>query len=63
MTKWQKLGRKKIQGLSEFQVNVSSSEIEACHCIGKSRNSSKKQTNKKKKQFYGLLIGNTPKKH
>ena len=34
------LEEKVIQVLSEIQVNVSSSDIEACHCIGKSKNSS-----------------------
>ena len=50
------LKEKVIQVLSEIQVNVSSSDIEACHRIGKSKNSLKKQ-------LYDLLIGNTPKKH
>ena len=36
------LEEKAIQVLSEIQVNVSSSDIEACHRIGKSKNSSKK---------------------
>ena len=36
------LEEKVIQVLSEIQVNISSSDIEACHRIGKSRNSSKK---------------------
>ena len=36
------LEEKVIQVLSEIQVSVSSSDIEACHCIGKSKNSSKK---------------------
>ena len=48
---------KVIQVLSEIRVNVSISDIEACHRIGKGKNSSKK------KQLYDLLIGNTPKKH
>ena len=51
------LEEKVIQVLSEIKVNVSSSDIEACHRIGKSKNLSKK------KQLYDLLIGNTPKKH
>ena len=39
------LEEKVIQVLSESQVNVSSSDVEACHRIGKSKNSSKnKQT-------------------
>ena len=50
------LEEKVIQVLSEIQVSVSSSDIEACHRIGKSKNSSKK------KQFYDSLIGNTAKK-
>ena len=33
---------KVIQVLSEIQVNVTISDIEACHRIGKSKNSSKK---------------------
>ena len=37
------LEEKVIQVLSEIQVNVSSSDIEACHRIGKSKNSSKKK--------------------
>ena len=36
------LEEKVIQVLSEIQVSVSSSDIEACHRIGKSKNSSKK---------------------
>ena len=52
------LEEKVIHVLSEIQVNVSSSDIKACHRIGKSKNSSKK-----KQQLYNLLIGNTPKKH
>ena len=36
------LKEKVIQVLSEIQVNVSSSDIEACHRIGKSKNSLKK---------------------
>ena len=36
------LEEKVIQVLSEIQVNVSSSDIEACHFIGKSNNSSKR---------------------
>ena len=52
------LEEKVIHVLSEIQVNVSSSDIKACHRIGKSKNSSKKQ-----QQLYNLLIGNTPKKH
>ena len=52
----QNLEEKVIQVLSEIQVNVSSSDIETSHRIGKSKNSSKKQ-------LYDLLIGNTPKKH
>ena len=51
------LEEKVIQVLSEIQVNVSSSNIEACHRIGKSKNSSKK------KQLYDLLVGSMPKKH
>ena len=51
------LEEKVIQVLSEIKVNVSSSDIEACHRIGKSKNLSKK------KQLYDLLIGNTSKKH
>ena len=43
--------------LSAIQVNVSSSDIEACHRIGKAK------IRQKKKQLYDLLIGNTPKKH
>ena len=50
------LEEKVIQVLSEIQVNVSSSDIEACHRTSKSKNSSKKQ-------LYNLLIGNTLKKH
>ena len=38
------LEEKVIQVLSEIQVNVSSSDVEACHRIGKSKNSSKKKT-------------------
>ena len=45
------LEEKVIHVLSEIQVNVSSSDIEACHRIGQ------------KQQLYKLLIGNTPKKH
>ena len=56
------LEEKVIHVLSEFRVNVSSSEIEACHRIGNSRNSSKEK-NITKKQLYNLLIVNTPKKH
>ena len=42
------LKEKVIQVLREIQVNISSSDIEACHRIGKSKNLSKnKQTNKK----------------
>ena len=52
------LEEKVIHVLSEIQVNVSSSDIKACHRIGKSKNSSKKQ-----QQLYNLLIGNTPKNH
>ena len=51
------LEEKVIQVLSEIQVNVSSSNTEACHRIGKSKNSSKK------KQLYELLVGSMPKKH
>ena len=36
------LEEKVIQVLSEIQVSISSSDIEACHRIGKSKNSSKK---------------------
>ena len=36
------LEEKVIQVLSEIQVNVSSSDVEACHRIGKSKNSPKK---------------------
>ena len=50
------LKEKVIQVLSEIQVNVSSSDIEACHRTGKSKNSLKKQ-------LYDLLTGNIPKKH
>ena len=39
------LEEKVIQVLSEIQVNVSSSDVEACHRIGKSKNSSKKKNN------------------
>ena len=38
------LEEKVIQVLREIQVNVSSSDIERCHHIGKSKNSSKKTT-------------------
>ena len=38
------LEQKVIQVLSEIQVSVSSSDIEACHHIGKSKNLSKKNT-------------------
>ena len=50
------LEEKVIQVLSEIQVNVSSSDIEPCYCIGKSKNSSKRQ-------LFDLSIGSTPKKH
>ena len=50
------LEEKVIQVLSEIQVNVSSSDNDACHRIGKSENSSKKE-------LYDLLIESTPKKH
>ena len=39
------LEEKVIQVLREIQVNVSSSDIERCHHIGKSKNSSKKKNN------------------
>ena len=39
------LEEKVIHVLSEIQVNVSSSDIKACHRIGKSKNSSKKTKN------------------
>ena len=38
------LEEKVIHVLSEIQVNVSGSDIKACHRIGKSKNSSKKKT-------------------
>ena len=39
------LEEKVIQVLSEIQFIVSSSDIQACHPIGKSRNSSEKKNN------------------
>ena len=62
------LEEKIIRVLTGFRVNVSSSEIEACHRIGTSRNLSKEKKKRKekkeivKKQLYNLSIGNTPKK-
>ena len=50
------LEEKVTQVLGEIQPNFLSSDIEACHRIGKSKNSSKKQ-------LYNSLIENTPKKH
>ena len=51
------LEEKVIQVLSEIQVNISSSDIEACHRMVKV------EIRPKKKHLYNLLIGNTPKKH
>ena len=48
------LEEKVVQVLSEIQVNFSSSDIEAWYRIGKSKNSPRK-----KKQLYDLLLGNT----
>ena len=49
------LEEKLIQVLSKIQVNVSSSDIEACHCVANSSNMSKKTT-KKKTLAHHLLV-------